>query len=291
MPEPTPEPLPGSTPEASGAALAELRAALGGCPLGRVAEWHACLPSTMDRAAALAATDVPSGTVVVADRQTAGRGRLGRVWEAEAGESLMFSLLLRPRGPLARTDALPQIPLALALGALDALRRRLPRPEAASLKWPNDLLLDGAKAGGQLAELRGDPAAPTLVLGLGLNLRQRAFLHLPQATSLARHLGCPPEDPRLRPAPLLADLLRATAERLARLEAGGSLLQEWGAQLSTLGRRIRVHPLGEAAVAGSAPACLEGLAEGLGPQGELLLRDDAGRLHRLQAGDVSLAAG
>lgn len=244
----------------------------------------------MDRAAELAGEAAPEGAVIVADQQLSGRGRLGRVWQADGGQALTFSLLLRPVGLAAQPPRLAQLPMALALGALAALRRRLPRPQAASLKWPNDLQLDGAKVGGQLAELHSDPAAPALVLGLGLNLRQQAFPELPGATSLALHLGCPPEDPRLRPAPLLAELLWATAARLEVLEQGGSLLADWAAEVSTLGRRIQVRPLGQAAGSAEAAPCLEGLAEGLGPQGELLLRDDAGRLHTLQAGDVSLAA-
>lgn len=263
---------------------------LAGCRLGGYLEWHAVLSSTMDRAADLAGEGAPDGAVVVADQQRSGRGRLGRSWQAEAGQALTFSLLLRPAGHLGGPGALAQLPMALALGALEALRIRLPQPQAAALKWPNDLQLDGAKVGGLLAELRQETEGTVLILGLGLNLRQRDFPTLPDATSLSRHLGCEPTDPRLRRVPLLADLLRAAAVRLEVLEQGGSLLADWAAQLSTLGRRIRVRPLGGQVAGPGVEPCLEGLAEGLGPLGELLLRDDFGRLHLLRAGDVSLAA-
>ncbi len=236
----------------------------------------------MDRLARLAENGAPEGATVVADRQTAGRGRLGRSWQAAPGQALMLSVLLRPPPALQDPERLAQLPMALALGALAALRLRLPDPAMAALKWPNDLLLAGRKAAGMLTELVWDAAGPRVILGLGLNLRQRAFPGLPDATSLAIALQAADEDPRLHRGDLAADLLRAAAAELARLAAGEALTPRWAAELATLGRRVTVRGLRD------GPA-LEGLAEGVTADGALLLRDDRGRLHTLRAGDVSLS--
>ncbi|MBK7781791.1 MAG: biotin--[acetyl-CoA-carboxylase] ligase [Anaerolineae bacterium] len=266
---------------------ARLRAALAGCPLGLPLEVHAELASTMDRLARLADAGAPSGAMVIADQQTAGRGRLGRSWQAEPGQALMFSLLLRPPPALQSPERLAQLPMALALGALAALRLRLPDPSAAALKWPNDLLLAGRKAAGMLTELAWDEAGPRVIVGLGLNLRQRAFPGLPDATSLALALqaAVEDEDPRLHRGDLAADLLRAAAAELARLAGGEALTPRWAAELATLGRWVRVRRLEEDG------GVLEGLAEGVAADGALLLRTEAGVLLQLRAGDVSLSGG
>ena len=241
----------------------------------------------MDRLARLADAGAPSGAMVIADQQTAGRGRLGRSWQAEPGQALMFSLLLRPPPALQSPERLAQLPMALALGALAALRLRLPDPSAAALKWPNDLLLAGRKAAGMLTELAWDEAGPRVIVGLGLNLRQRAFPGLPDASSLALALqaAVEDEDPRLHRGDLAADLLRAAAAELARLAGGEALTPRWAAELATLGRWVRVRRLEEDG------GVLEGLAEGVAADGALLLRTEAGVLLQLRAGDVSLSGG
>lgn len=239
----------------------------------------------MDRLAVLAEAGAPEGTVVFADRQSAGRGRLGRAWEAAPGQALMLSLLLRPPPDLQDAERLAQLPMALALGALAALRRRLLVPAAATLKWPNDLLLGGRKVAGLLTELTWGAAGPRVVLGLGLNVRQPVFANLPEATSLALELGAADDDPRLHRGDLAADLLRAAAAELARLTDGEPLTPRWAAELATLGRRVSVRRMDEGG------PYLEGLAEGVAADGALLLRGDDGVLHPLRAGDVSLAPG
>ena len=262
-----------------------LQAALAGCPLGRSLEVHACLTSTMDRLAQWAEAGAPDGAVAIADRQSAGRGRLGRAWEAAPGQALMLSLLLRPPRELQDPERLAQLPMALALGVLAAVRAQLPDPTGAALKWPNDLLLGGRKVAGLLTELAWGAAGPRLVLGLGLNVRQHTFADLPEATSLALELGAADDDPRLHRGDLAADLLRAAAAELARLADGEPLTPRWAAELATLGRRVRVRQIG-----GEGPD-LQGLAEGVAADGALLLRGDDGVLRQLRAGDVSLAPG
>ena len=150
---------------------------------------HDLVDSTNERAlAAIADGTARPGDVHVAEGQSAGRGRLGRSWESASGEGLYLSLVLLP--------ASQPNPAALTMGAglavlasVHALGLR-----AARLKWPNDVLVDGAKLAGILVEARGsDPAQPHAVVGVGLNVLQRAFppelLAERAVTSLAL-LGC-----------------------------------------------------------------------------------------------------
>ena len=130
--------------------------------LGRVA-------STQAVAFALAADGAPDRTVVVAESQAAGRGRRGRAWLDEPGASLLTSIVLRPRLAPAQLPALSFTAAVAVAEALAAVAGLAPR-----LKWPNDVLVDGRKIAGILLESRLDPS-PLVVLGIGINVRQRTF--------------------------------------------------------------------------------------------------------------------
>lgn len=122
--------------------------------------FHASCPSTQ----LLLRDDDPEGTVVAADEQTQGRGRRGRQWQADAGLALLVSVLLRPP----RIELAPQLSLVGGLATALTVEAELSRP--AGLKWPNDVLVDGRKVAGVLAEGR----AGAIVLGIGLNVNQGA---------------------------------------------------------------------------------------------------------------------
>lgn len=218
----------------------------------------------------------PSGTVVVADHQTAGRGRRGRVWLSHPDDSLTFSLLWRfaDHRQLAGLSLAVGIALARALGELGATGVRL--------KWPNDLLVetDGhfAKLGGVLVELTHDRRSVTAVIGIGLNLRPPTG-ELPQpATGLDRQLMPLPE----RHA-LLAALLRELANVLDTLATGSfaCLRDEWQRRHAWQGREVRL--LGD----GEAPR--HGRCLGVDNDGALLLTTATGTgTQRILSGDVSL---
>ena len=205
--------------------------------------------STNDRARELAAAGAPHGTLVTTGEQTAGRGRQGRTWSAPAGQALLLSLVLRDPPPLLPLRA----GLAVACVAGDAAR----------VKWPNDVLLDGRKLAGILVEAR--PQDGWAVLGIGLNA--------------AVDLAALPEEIRVRAATLdrppeavLADLLPALEARLA--ESDEPTLAELRERDALLGRPIRWE--------GGA-----GVGAGIGDDGTLLVRtDDA--VVRLAAGEVHL---
>jgi len=166
-----------------------------------IVQQHAVLASTMDAARACARGGAPDGTVVVARRQTQGRGRHGRDWFSPEG-NLYASILLRPGRPPAR---LSELGFIVALAAADAVDSLLPDGHA-KLKWPNDVLIDGQKIAGILVEIVEDDAA---VIGIGLNIAQ-APEAAPYPVTCLRDAGA-----TASPEAALTHLLSALEHRLA----------------------------------------------------------------------------
>jgi BirA family biotin operon repressor/biotin-[acetyl-CoA-carboxylase] ligase len=246
-----------------------------GALLGCRIHYHAAIGSTNDEARRLAAAGAPEGTLVVADVQTAGRGRLGRRWFAPAGTSLLFSLVFRP--PLAPAQAL-RLTMCAGLAVAEAVHDQVGLE--VGLKWPNDVVWEGRKLGGILTELEteGERLAYAVVgVGLNVNLDVAALppLLMP-AASLSSAVGRPVERLTL----LLAILTRWEAH-YRRLRQGCSPYQAWAARLVTTGQHVRVHADKEVK---------EGLAIGVDAEGALLLRRDDGQVERIWGGDVTLRA-
>ncbi|MEV0131988.1 biotin--[acetyl-CoA-carboxylase] ligase [Dactylosporangium sp. NPDC050688] len=225
--------------------------------------------STNADVAAAARSGAAEGLVIVAERQTAGRGRLGRQWQSPPRAGLALSVLLRPAVPAARWGWLP----LLAGVALAEAVRRVARLDA-YLKWPNDLLLQGdRKTAGILAEGVGDGA---VVVGIGLNTTLREHeLPRPDATSLAL-AGAASADRD----PLLRALLRGFEEVYGRWQAGNDagVREAYLFHCGTIGRRVRVELPGGAA--------LHGVATGVDTDGRLQVTDPHGAVHTVAAGDV-----
>ncbi|HEX3777353.1 MAG TPA: biotin--[acetyl-CoA-carboxylase] ligase [Polyangiaceae bacterium] len=238
--------------------------------LGRPLMYQSVTGSTNDDALSAARSGAPHGSIFLADEQTKGRGRRGHSWFAAPGESLLFSVLLRPKLELAQTSALT---LAIGLALRDAIAPQIALP--LELKWPNDLLADGKKLAGVLVEsqLQGE-RLQAVVVGVGLNVATREF---PAeiagiATSLAL-LGAA----KLEREALLFELLDAIAARLEAYERRGvaGLLTELNAVDALRGKRVRVDD-----------TC--GVGRGLDDQGRLLLEDDAGKIQAVLSGTVEL---
>jgi len=236
--------------------------------------------STSDILKKRAAEGAPEGMIVVADEQSAGRGRLDRRWLAPAGTSLLLSILFRPQLVPSHANRLTMLCALAASDALEAVAR-LP----VDLKWPNDLVVQRhpgrgwRKLGGILTEsgLSGQRLAFVVVgIGLNVNVPRECLSGLaPDATSVLAETGG-----KVDRAALLAALLAGVETRYRRLQAGESPHGEWSARLATLGRRVEVI---------SATGPLSGVAEGVDEDGALWVRADDGSRHRLLAGDVSLA--
>ena len=274
-----------------------LRAALAGHPFVTAIIYRPCLGSTNDLAKEKAGAGVPEGLLVIADEQTAGRGRLGRRWWAPAGSALLTSLLFRPATPSWHGQAgagslqlAPQLVMLCALAAADAVTDLTGLD--VDLKWPNDLLVRGRKLAGLLAEsvFTGD-RLDAVVVGLGLNVATDlgdAPPFMASATSLQLELGHPVD--RL---PLLVAYVSGVARRYAQLERGTSPYTEWASRLVTLGQHVTAH-LGDPALPGkdgsldATPRSLSGVAQGVDVDGALLLRAPDGTVHRLLAADITL---
>ncbi len=208
------------------------------------------------------------GLVARTDFQTAGRGRLGRVWEAPPGSSLLFSVLLRP----ALADGQRQIAVAaVALAVRAAIGEAT--GQTPDVKWPNDLLFGPDKVAGILAEAVVTEAGVAIVVGVGVNC-STVDPELRNATTLLAATGSAPS-----PAFLLDLILAALSQRRPLLEhpAGcATLLAEYEQALVTLGQQVQIT---------TPTALLRGRACGLGAAGELIV-DVAGELQRFSVGDV-----
>lgn len=209
--------------------------------------------STNDRARELAAAGAPHGTLVTADEQREGRGRQGRSWSAPAGRALLMSLLLRESHPL--------LPLAAAVAVAEACGA------AATVKWPNDVQLDGRKVAGILAE--GRPVEGWAVLGIGVNVAVRPEDLPGELQATAAGLGGEPRDV---PA-VLQRVLRALEAALALPRP--ELLAAWRARDALRGRPV-------------AWADGRGVAAGVDDDGRLRVERPDGGVVALSAGEVHL---
>ncbi|GHG76085.1 biotin--[acetyl-CoA-carboxylase] ligase [Comamonas sp. JC664] len=241
--------------------------------LGRTLHHHASLPSTNEKAFRLAQDGAEHGEVVVAEQQTAGKGRRGRVWVSPPGLNLYFSAILRPALPPQRA---PELTLVAAVALAEALRDA---GANAAIKWPNDVHIDGRKVAGILTELSAEPERVHFVIvGVGVNLNSQAE-HFPDelrdtATSLSLALGKP-----VQRAQFAAALWTRLEEWLdLYLETGFDAVRaRWKALSSTLGQDVLVRTDRQE---------LRGRAEDIDPSGALLVRTAEGSLERVLAGDV-----
>ena len=240
--------------------------------VGRRLLFYPQLSSTMDEAARLGQQGAEEGTVVVAEVQTAGRGRQGRSWVSEPG-NLLVSVLFRPE-----MSQLPFISIIGGIAAARAVRKTTgldPR-----IKWPNDLMVQGRKVAGILAEssIAGD-SVWYAVLGIGVNVnldpaQSEDIAALATSLNAAAGRDVPRDD-------LLRQLLHDLDALCLQVKRGQSPVPEWRDLLETTGRRVD---------AVSGPDTYSGTAEGVDETGALLLRLDDGRLVTLTAGDVTLGS-
>ncbi|MCC7448536.1 MAG: biotin--[acetyl-CoA-carboxylase] ligase [Anaerolineae bacterium] len=250
---------------------ARLQQVLGGRPF----RFDPLVGSTNDLARDWALSGARSGSIVVAEEQTQGRGRFGRVWNAPAGATLLFSVILRPDTAAAR---LSRVVMVGAVAAADALTELIPGlPDAVNLKWPNDVLLTGRKVAGILPEAiwQGEQLV-AVILGIGLNISVD-FTGTPLADR-AISIETVTQQPVDR-AVLLGKLLQGIDGWSALLD-DPSLVARWRARLSTVGQCVTVT---------AADHQMIGLATDVDDDGALLVRTDDGTIHRVIAGEVTLA--
>jgi BirA family biotin operon repressor/biotin-[acetyl-CoA-carboxylase] ligase len=229
---------------------------------------YASLPSTMNKAVELAQAGCPSGTVVVAEEQTAGQGRFGRAWHSEPGAGLYVSEVLRPK---ICPDSLPLVTLALGLATAETLTDVA--GVAPDLRWPNDVLLNGRKCAGILVQLHDG----VLIAGIGINVNHTFFPRELTDTATSLRLVTGREQDLQN---ILTALIDSIDEHLDNLLRNGreSVLRAFSQASSYVrGRRVAVEQGGVE---------ITGVTDGLDPQGFLVLRQDNGKRTLILAGGV-----
>lgn len=225
--------------------------------------------STMEVAKQEAQQGAAEGTVVIADKQTAGKGRLERTWQSPEG-NIALSVILRPG-----VSYLPSLIMIASLAVVHCIESVTGLKS--QVKWPNDVLVNGRKVCGILIEngVRGNIVDFAIIgIGINVNLRPSDFPELQSAaTGLSYELGS--DVPRI-------DIIRCLLVEIERLylslSARGAIYEEWRDRLVTLGKRVKVS-MGKTGY--------EGFAESVDRDGTLLLRQSDGSMTRVVAGDVT----
>jgi BirA family transcriptional regulator, biotin operon repressor / biotin---[acetyl-CoA-carboxylase] ligase len=255
---------------------------LAGQPFVSRVVWLESVDSTNDEARRRAAAGWPAGTVIVAEGQTAGRGRLGRRWFSPPGLGLYVTVLLRPSGPPGR---MPQWTLGAAVAACAACREI--SVQSVTIAWPNDLMVGPRKLGGVLAELRHPAQAQVeLALGMGLNVLHGAG-DFPaeladRATSLRLAAGPQAALDRERLAARYLIHLGAIAQQI-EADRFAEVAQRWESFApGTRGRRVRIRPGGDRAE-------IAGRIAGIDAVGALIVRAEDGRVTTVHAAESVLA--
>ncbi len=226
--------------------------------------------STMDEAFRLGMEGAPEGTVVCAETQSKGRGRLGRSWMSPKGKGIYFSLILRPKLSFSQ---MPQLTLMAAVAIAEAITKTT--TVKVGIKWPNDLLIDGKKVAGILTELRAETdQMKFVVLGVGINVNSTSSQLVDTATSLKIVMGKPVDRVQL-----LRDVLVQLEQWYGLVHQGkfDKVLAKWKKLSCTLNTRVRVT---------DGVGSTEGHAIDLDRDGALLVKKDNGTIVRKLAGDV-----
>ena len=234
---------------------------------------HEALDSTNTHARELARQGAAAGTVIIAQTQSAGRGRLGRSFHSPASTGLYFSLILRPD---CKPEQLMHLTCAAAVAACDAVERSCGlRP---GIKWINDLTLEGKKLGGILTELSfgGDGRVSSAVIGIGINVKKESFPR--ELQSIACSLADFAPQPELS---ALAAELMLSLEEMSRclLSDRADLMDRYRKDCITTGRQVRII---------GADSIRTGLAEIVHDDGSLQVLFDDGQRKTVNSGEVSV---
>ncbi|HEU4345813.1 MAG TPA: biotin--[acetyl-CoA-carboxylase] ligase [Candidatus Binatia bacterium] len=254
--------------------LEQVQNGLGTERLGRKFHYFFELDSTNLHARGLAERGAADGEIVIAEQQSRGRGRSGRVWVSPPYVNLYFSVVLRPK--LRPQDA-PQITLTAAVALAEAVDAFSPTPSV--IKWPNDILIDGRKLAGILVEASSTAdRVDYLILGIGINLNFPLESMPPGIRERATSLLALRRQSVNREA-FLRRLIQDLDRCYGTLEdcGFGAIAPRWQSRFGLKGKRVRVEILEEV---------FFGTVTGIDPQGALILRGEDGKLQRVIAGDV-----
>jgi len=253
-----------------------LRQRLKGSLFGKRIHHFFKVDSTNRVALELAHAGEPEGAVVLAEEQTAGRGRAGRVWHSERAVGIYVTLVLRPK--LAPVQA-PLLTMMAGLSAYTAIQAH--SGLVVDLKWPNDLLIGGKKIGGILTEMHAEPGQVRFVIvGIGLNVNQEKFAN--ELGSVATSLRIESGRPQSR-LELLVRLLREFENDY------NEFLREGSASVIDRFTKVSSYAQGKRVRVSNGKDAFTGVTAGLGPEGLLQVQRDSGQVTTVIAGDVAEA--
>ncbi|SFE34484.1 biotin--[acetyl-CoA-carboxylase] ligase [Alteribacillus iranensis] len=253
----------------------EIKAKLQTQTLGQEIIYKNEVTSTQEEAHEAARKGAAEGTIIVADRQLKGKGRLGRKWESPPGSGLWFSLILRP--PIPPQEA-PQLTLLTAVAVTEAVTEATGlQPQ---IKWPNDILLNGKKVAGILTEMQSDPdRIQAVIVGIGININQMEFPE--ELSDIATSLKQESEGTTYSRADFIAILLSRYEYWYHHYLKHGFLdvKKRWEALTFTIGKKIK---------ATTVTKTLIGTAVGITDDGVLLLKKEDGEIEHIYSADISL---
>ncbi len=248
----------------------EIKFKLGTKFIGKSVQYFDTLDSTMDEAFRLGMAGAEEGTVICAEGQHKGRGRLGRNWASPKGKGVYVSVLLRPK---LQPVMVPQLTLLCAVAVAEAIRSATGVDVA--IKWPNDLLVNHKKIVGILTEMSAEiDRVNFVVIGIGINVNTTASQLPSHATSLRQET-----QKSLSRVEILQEVLRRIEYWYLRFQEEGfaPILKEWKEFSATIGRNVRVA---------DAKQVIDGKAIGIADDGGLLIKSHAGVIIKKMAGDV-----
>lgn len=244
--------------------------------MGQAIHYEHSVTSTQEIAHKHALNGADEGTIIIADEQTSGRGRLGRSWHSPKGNGIWMSIILRPNIPPQKA---PQLTLLAAVSVVQGIEEVTGLD--AQIKWPNDILIDGKKVVGILTELQAEAdRVNSVIIGVGINVNTPEEMFPEDISKIATSLKVESGKEIER-----AHLVRAIMENLEKLyylylEHGFAPIKLlWEGSAASLGKRVRVRTItGE----------LYGKAQGITDEGVLLVEDDEGEVHRVYSADIEL---
>jgi BirA family biotin operon repressor/biotin-[acetyl-CoA-carboxylase] ligase len=253
----------------------EIRWGLGSKTIGREIISYRKTDSTNDVAYELAEKGMKEGTVVIAEEQARGKGRHGRSWVSPPKGGIYMSCILRPE---MEPGQIPRITLMAAVAAAKSIRSVTGLP--ASIKWPNDILVNGGKVCGILTEMKAEQdRVDFIVLGIGVNVNTAAKALPKGATSLKAEMRGSGADAAVPRVELARNILESVERYYDIMKSGGSaaIIKEWKALSSTIGSRVKVT---------LAKRSFEARAHDIDRDGALVVKLDSGVLERVSSGDI-----
>ncbi|MBN6188636.1 biotin--[acetyl-CoA-carboxylase] ligase [Aneurinibacillus sp. BA2021] len=254
----------------------EIKAGLTTKTLGQNVHYYASIDSTQTKCQELAKAGAPEGTLVVADQQVGGKGRLGRVWYSPPNTNISMSLLLRPQLELQKC---PQLTLLTAVAIVETLREFCEID--AQIKWPNDILVDGKKVCGILTELNAESdRIHSLVIGMGINVNTAAEQFPDDVRDVATSLRVVKGEAMHR-VPIIQQILMRLEALYERYLAEGfaPIKERWERFALTTGKHVTIRTL---------QGSLTGYAEGIDETGVLLVRKEDGSITKVYSADIEI---